>query len=76
WDVNSFPGVRSLVSGQYGSEGPWEEALLADGVAPKDIYPMDIDRLFKSLDRIKPDIRKWWGTGSEIQQMMHDKAVD
>ncbi|AZO36002.1 extracellular solute-binding protein [Mesorhizobium sp. M2A.F.Ca.ET.037.01.1.1] len=76
WDVNSFPGVRSLVSGQYGSEGPWEEALLADGVNPKDIYPMDLDRVFKSLDRIKPDIRKWWGTGSEIQQMMHDKAVD
>ncbi|TIU24918.1 MAG: extracellular solute-binding protein, partial [Mesorhizobium sp.] len=41
-----------------------------------DIYPMDLDRVFKSLDRIKPDIRKWWGTGSEIQQMMHDKAVD
>jgi putative spermidine/putrescine transport system substrate-binding protein len=32
WDVKQFPGTRFLVAGQYGSEGPWEEALLADGV--------------------------------------------
>ncbi|MFB9984534.1 ABC transporter substrate-binding protein [Mesorhizobium kowhaii] len=76
WDVEKFPGVRTLVSGQNGQEGPWEEALLADGVAPNALYPMDIDRIFKSLDRIKPHIRKWWGTGSEIQQIMHDKVAD
>ncbi|MER9770152.1 ABC transporter substrate-binding protein [Mesorhizobium sp. M0189] len=76
WDAEKFPGVRSLVSGQFGSEGPWEEALLADGVAPNAIYPMDIDRIFASLDKIKPHIRKWWGTGSEIQQIMHDKVAD
>lgn len=76
WDVKKFPGVRSLVSGQLGSEGPWEEALLADGVAPDALYPLDIDRVFTSLDKIKPHIRKWWSTGSEIQQMMRDKQAD
>ncbi|WP_353039750.1 ABC transporter substrate-binding protein [Mesorhizobium sp. M1300] len=76
WDVEKFPGIRTLVSGQYGSEGPWEEALLADGVPADQLYPMDIDRIFASLDKIKPHIRKWWGTGSEIQQMLHDKAVE
>ncbi|WP_026202443.1 ABC transporter substrate-binding protein [Bradyrhizobium sp. WSM2793] len=76
WDVGTYPGVRSLVSGQHGTEGPWEEALLADGVAKDALYPMDIDRIFVSLDKIKPHIRKWWGTGSEIQQMMHDKVAD
>ncbi|MER9670847.1 ABC transporter substrate-binding protein [Mesorhizobium sp. M0203] len=75
WDAEKFPGVRTLVDGQLGSQGPWEEALLADGVAPDAIYPMDIDRVFASLDKIKPHIRKWWGTGSEIQQMMHDKTA-
>lgn len=35
-----------------------EMALLADGVPPKDIYPLDIDRTFKSLDRIKSQT-KW-----------------
>ncbi|MER9134564.1 ABC transporter substrate-binding protein [Mesorhizobium sp. M0768] len=76
WDVNSFPGVRTLVSGSYGNGGPFEAALLADGVAPNALYPMDIDRAFASLDKIKPHVRKWWTTGSEIQQMMHDKAAD
>ncbi|MCA1365741.1 ABC transporter substrate-binding protein [Bradyrhizobium sp. IC3069] len=76
WDVKKFPGVRSMVSGRGGGEGPWEEALLADGVAPDKIYPMDIDRIFASLDKIKPHIRKWWTVGSEIQQIMTDKAAD
>ncbi|RWJ02159.1 ABC transporter substrate-binding protein [Mesorhizobium sp.] len=76
WDVEKFPGVRTLVTGQYGSEGPWEEALLADGVPADQLYPMDIDRVFASLDKIKPHIRKWWGSGSEIQQMLHDKVID
>nr|WP_302896851.1 extracellular solute-binding protein [Mesorhizobium sp. LMG 17147] len=36
---------------------------------------MDIDRALAGLDRIKPHVRKWWTTGSEIQQMMHDKGA-
>ncbi|WP_426411738.1 ABC transporter substrate-binding protein [Bradyrhizobium ganzhouense] len=76
WDVKKFPGVRALMSGQSGREGPFEEALLADGVAVDKVYPMDIDRCFASLDKIKPHIRKWWLRGSEIQQIMHDKAAD
>lgn len=76
WDVNKFPGVRVLQSGQRGSEGPWEEALLADGMPANAIYPMDLDQVFKSLDKIKPHIRRWWTVGSEIQQIMHDKTAD
>ncbi|MCZ4093707.1 extracellular solute-binding protein [Sinorhizobium psoraleae] len=75
-DVDEFPGVRTLATGAYGSGGPWEEALLADGVAPEALYPMDIDRIFASLDKLKPHIRKWWESGSEIYQMMHDKNAD
>lgn len=76
WDVKTFPGIRALVSGRGGSEGPWEEALLADGVPPDKIYPIDISRVFASLDKIKPHVRKWWTVGSEIQQIMQDKAAD
>lgn len=76
WDVNKFPGVRSLVSGASGSEGPWEEALLGDGVAPEALYPMDIDRIFASLDKIKPHVRKWFTGGSEIYNIMRDKDAD
>ncbi|MBA1145073.1 ABC transporter substrate-binding protein [Mesorhizobium neociceri] len=76
WDVVKYPGVRTLPTGEYGEAGPWEEALLADGVPAHALYPLDIDRAFSSLDKIKPHIRKWTATGSEIQQMLHDKVVD
>ncbi|ULJ74270.1 ABC transporter substrate-binding protein [Rhizobium gallicum] len=75
WQVDKFPGVRSLNSGELGT-GPWEEALLADGVPLDKLYPMDIDRVFASLDKIKPHIRKWWTSGSEILQIMRDDIAD
>ncbi|TKB33897.1 MAG: extracellular solute-binding protein, partial [Mesorhizobium sp.] len=56
WDVVKYPGVRTLPTGEYGEFGPWEEALLADGVPADALYPLDIDRAFASLDKIKPYI--------------------
>ena len=37
----------------------WRSLCSPDGVPPNEIYPMDLDRAFKSLERIKPHIRKW-----------------
>ncbi|CAH2405101.1 ABC transporter substrate-binding protein [Mesorhizobium escarrei] len=75
WDVVKFPGARTLPTGQDGG-GPWEEALLADGVPVDKLYPMDIDRVFASLDKIKPHVRKWWNSGSEVFQIMRDNVAD
>ncbi|MFK0692132.1 ABC transporter substrate-binding protein [Mesorhizobium sp. IMUNJ 23033] len=75
WDVGRYPGVRTMPSGGTG-DAPLEEALLADGVPADALYPMDIGRAFASLDKIKPHIRKWWTTGSELGQMLNDKVVD
>ncbi|MBV9825527.1 MAG: extracellular solute-binding protein [Alphaproteobacteria bacterium] len=76
WDYEKFPGVRTLQSGQAGTQGPWEEALLADGVAMGDLYPLDIDRVFRSLDRVKAQIRKWWVQGNDVQQLFNSGVVD
>jgi putative spermidine/putrescine transport system substrate-binding protein len=74
WDVEKFPGARTLYTGQYG-DGPWEEALVADGVAIADLYPLDIDRAFRVLERIRPHVAKWWRVGSEGQQLLRDRQV-
>ncbi len=37
-----------------------EAALLADGVAPDKLYPPDVDRAFKSLDKIKDQVARVW----------------
>lgn len=56
WDVKKFPGMRTLRSRPSET---FEAALLADGVPPHKLYPLDVDRAFKSLDRIKAHIGKW-----------------
>ena len=76
WDTKRFPGGRSLPTGTRGPEGGvFESALLADGVDPAKLYPLDWDRAFKSLNRIRPDIVKWWNSGAEAPQLIIDKQI-
>ena len=56
WDVKRFPGLRTF---RNRASETLEAALLADGVPPAKLYPLDIDRAFKSLVRIKPYVGKW-----------------
>src|SRR2546425_227843 len=54
WDAKKFPGPRGYYNAPTYS---LEFALIADG-APKDkLYPLDVPRALKSLDRIKPDVK-------------------
>jgi len=74
WDVEAFPGPRSL---RRTPRGNLEFALLADGVPIGDIYkvlatPEGLDRAFAKLDEIKPSIVKWWSAGAEPPQLLAD----
>ncbi len=73
WDVEKFPGGRSL---QRYPARVLPIALVADGVPVKDLYPLDIDRAFKSLDKIKPHIRVWWTAGAQASQILRDGEID
>ena len=74
WDAKAFPGSRMLADMASGTPN-LEFALLADGVAMDKIFPIDIDRAFKSLSRVKPFIKKFWDTGALSAQMLADKDV-
>src|SRR5580658_7034165 len=74
WDAKAFPGSRMLADMASGTPN-LEFALLADGVPMDKIFPIDIDRAFKSMSRIKPFIKKFWDTGALSAQMMADKDV-
>ncbi|OSI82600.1 extracellular solute-binding protein, partial [Bradyrhizobium canariense] len=66
-----FPGPRGL--GVYSSVGSLVFALIADGVARKDIWPLTddkVDRALKKLDQIKPYVTKWWAAGGEPIQLL------
>jgi putative spermidine/putrescine transport system substrate-binding protein len=74
WDVTKFPGPRMLADMATGSPN-LEFALIADGVPMDKVFPIDIDRAFKSLSKIKPHIKKFWDTGALSAQMLADRDV-
>ena len=75
WNITAFPGRRALPS--YGN--PWNNtlvfALMADGVRPDKLFPLDLDRAFRKLDEIKPHIDVWWKTGAQSIDMMRGGDV-
>lgn len=73
WDPQRFPGRRGMFRSPSGT---LELALLADGVAPKDIYPIDIDRALKSLDKIRKSVSVWWSNGAQNTQILQSGEVD
>src|SRR5713101_1073251 len=65
WDVKKFPGKRGMKKGALYT---LEFALMADGVPTKDVYNVlatkaGVDRAFKKLDQLKPNIQ-WWEAGA------------
>jgi putative spermidine/putrescine transport system substrate-binding protein len=73
WDVKKFPGRRALRNHPIAT---LEAALMADGVAPDKLYPLDVDRAFKKLEEIKPNITVWWTSGAQSAQLLNDGEVD
>ncbi|WP_222705654.1 ABC transporter substrate-binding protein [Brevibacillus massiliensis] len=72
FDQTAFPGDRTVY--KWPTVGVLEMALLADGVEPSKLYPLDLDRAFRKLDELKPSI-KWWQTGAQSQQLMANGEV-
>jgi putative spermidine/putrescine transport system substrate-binding protein len=72
WDIKKFPGPRAL-----GADLTYklEYALLADGVTPDKLYPIDVERAFKKLAEIKPHIKVWWKQGDQPIQLLSQAEV-
>lgn len=77
YDLKKFPGKRSLAKCEKIVDGGLlEGALMADGVAPADLYPLDMDRAFAKIEEIKPDVARWWIAGADAPQALIDGSVD
>lgn len=75
WDVKKFPGPRVLPAGN-GIFPPIEYALLADGVPPEKLYPLDLKRAYSGLSRIKPSVLKWTtGAAEPSEALISGEAV-
>lgn len=67
FDTKSFPGKRTMY--KWGA-GMWEAALMADGVAPEKLYPLDLKRAHDKIAAFKDNVVSYWGGGAESQQVM------
>ncbi|MDQ0471657.1 ABC transporter substrate-binding protein [Labrys wisconsinensis] len=67
FDVKKFPGKRSLY--KWGA-AMWEAALLADGVAPEKLYPLDLKRAHDKIAAFKDNVVSYWGGGAESQSVL------
>lgn len=72
WDTEGFPGRRAMRKNPIDT---LEQALMADGVDPKDLYPLDVDRAFAKLDKIKDKIHIWWTGGAQSTQLLQSGEV-
>lgn len=66
WDLQRISGQRGFWKQPFQT---LELALMADGVSLDKLYPLDVDRAFASLDKIKSEIF-WWGSGSQSAQIL------
>jgi putative spermidine/putrescine transport system substrate-binding protein len=73
FNIEKFPGRRAMRRNPIDT---LEQALLADGVPLDRLYPLDIERAFKVLDRIKPHIAVWWTGGAQSTQLLQSGEVD
>ena len=76
FDTQRIPGRRAL---RRGPKATLEIALLADGVAPADVYrelgtPAGVDRAFARLDALRGAIA-WWERGSQPVQWLANGEV-
>ncbi|MBL8710843.1 MAG: ABC transporter substrate-binding protein [Rhodospirillaceae bacterium] len=74
FDTEKFPGTRAL-SG-YGPSTNAEAALMADGVAPDKLYPLDMERALAKIGKLKPDVAVWWNSGAQSGQLALNQEVD
>lgn len=78
WDTTKFPGRRAL---RANAQAQIEIALLADGVAPAEVYnvldtPEGLQRAIDKLAALKPDVAVWWTSGAQSTQILKDGEAD
>ncbi|GBQ57650.1 extracellular solute-binding protein [Komagataeibacter swingsii] len=76
WDIVRFPGKRGL---RRDPRTTLEIALMADGVAPGDVYgllatPQGVDRAFRKLSQLRPYIT-WWSSPDDAASILEHGRV-
>src|SRR5260370_1258020 len=72
WDLKRFPGRRTGPG--WTPRDNFEAAVMAAGVPPAKVYPIDTKLAFSKLADIKPQMT-WWQSGAQFAQFFADEEV-
>lgn len=75
WDLQKFPGPRTMMAGTGGLIPELEFAEIAASTPVDKVYPIDIQAAYASLAKIKPAVVKWWEAGAIPAEMLNDNEV-
>jgi putative spermidine/putrescine transport system substrate-binding protein len=75
WDGTKFKGGRSFPYGG-GISPQLEMAVIADGVPIHAIYPLDVERAWRSMDRLRPLVTKWYSSHHQAIDLLARGEVD
>jgi len=76
FDTAHFPGPRGMPN--FGLQSAWAMpavALLADGVAPSDLVPFDLNRAYAKLQTMKPRIKVFYTSYSTGQDLLRSGEI-
>jgi putative spermidine/putrescine transport system substrate-binding protein len=73
WDTAAFPGRRAMMDNPFQTLAT---AAVADGVAPAQVFPLDLDRAFAKLEQIKPAVNVWTTSGDQQMQVLRDGQAE
>jgi putative spermidine/putrescine transport system substrate-binding protein len=71
WKLDGARSQRGMYNGPVYS---LEFALIADGLSKDKLYPLDLDRAFKSLDKIKSSV-VWWSQMSQPGPLLQSGEI-
>jgi|1185.fasta_scaffold50784_2 putative spermidine/putrescine transport system substrate-binding protein len=75
WDGQRYKGARSFPF-RGGISPQLEMALLADGVPIDKLYPLDLERAWAAMDRLRPLVTKWYANHAEAIQLLSSGEID
>jgi putative spermidine/putrescine transport system substrate-binding protein len=74
FDVENFPGTRAI--GGTTPQTNLEIAMMADGVAKEDVYPLDVDAAIQKWVDFKDNVAVRWSSGAQATQLATAEEVD
>lgn len=72
WNVKDFPGRRGMLDAPRYT---LDVAAIAAGQPKDKLYPLDVEKAFGALDRIKASINVWWKQWPQAPQLLASQEL-